>query len=184
MLGTCCYLVNTPNPVPSWSSQYTIRQSFKLTLLTKSSQSMCKYRLCNLDLERSLHIEKGAVSSSEKACSSKALNIFQNILSSQCNGQIDSFGDTPQVSSLSLKEGPRHLCCSECLFTGLDSRLPALSKSCSGAPATAFGETGTTRNKLYRLTHTARNLGGNWQPQHLTEAGLNWLVPGHTVNKW
>lgn len=63
----------------------------KLTLLSKSSQSMCKYRLCNLDLKRSLYTKKGAVSSSKKACSFKILNIFQNILSSLCNGQFDFF---------------------------------------------------------------------------------------------
>lgn len=91
MLGTWCSLVNTQNPVPSWSSLHTIMQPLKLTLLTKSRQSMCKYRLCNLDLQRSLHIEKGAVSCSKQACPLKGLSIFQNILSSLCNGQLYPF---------------------------------------------------------------------------------------------
>lgn len=134
---------------------------------------MCKYRLCNLDSQRSLHIEKGAVSSSEKACSFKALNIFPNIFSLLRNGQIGSFCDTPQVWRLSLQERPRHLCCSDCSFTRLDSRLSALSKSSSGAPTTAFHATRTTRNKLYGLTHTAHNSGGRWQPKPLSEFGLN-----------
>lgn len=130
MQGTWCSLVNTQNPVPSWSSLHTIMQPFKLTLLTKSSQSMCKYRLCNLDLQRSLHIEKGAVSCSKQACPLKGLSIFQNILSSPCNGQLYPFCDTPKVSSASLKASPCYLCC---FSTCLDSRLSALSQSYSFA---------------------------------------------------
>lgn len=123
----------------------------KLTLLSKSSQSMCKYRLCNLDLKRSLHTKNGAVSSSKKACSFKILNIFQNILSSLCNGQFDFFCNTPKVLSLSLKESPCYLCCWRCLFTGLDSRLWALSNSYSLATAIAFDATGIVRNKLVQI---------------------------------
>lgn len=151
MLGTCCCLVNTQNPVPSWTSLHTIMQPFKLTLLTKSSRSMCKYRLCNLDLPRSLHIEKGAVSCSKQACPLKGLSIFQNILSSRCNGQLHPFCDTPEVSSVSLKASPCYLCYfSPCL----DSRLSALSKSYFLATAIALDATGKMGNKLVQVETT------------------------------
>lgn len=153
MLGTWYSLVNTQNPVPSWSSLHTIMQPFKLTLLTKSSQSMCKYRLCNLDLQRSLHIEKGAASCSKQACPLKGLSIFQSILSSRCNGQLHPFCDTPKVSSVSLKASLCYLCC---FSTRLDSRLSALSNSKSYflAAAIALDASGNIGNKFIQAETT------------------------------
>lgn len=151
MLGTWCSLVNTQNPVPSWSSLHTIIQPFKLTLLTKSSQSMCKYRLFNLDLQRNLHIEEGAVSCSKQACPLKGLSIFQNIFSSRCNGQLHPFCDTPKVSSVSLKASLCYLCC---FSTCLDSRLSALSKSYFLATAVALNASGNMGNKSIQAETT------------------------------
>lgn len=148
MLGTCCCLLNTQNPVPSWSCLHTIMQPFKLTLLTKSSQSMCKYRLCNLALQRSLHIEKGAASCSKQE---KGLSIFQNILSSWCNGHLHPFCDAPKVSSVSLKANPCYLCC---FSTCLDSRLFALSKNYFLATAIALDASGNKGNKFIQAETT------------------------------
>lgn len=160
-------------------------QPFKLTLLTKSSQSMCKYRLFNLDLQRSLHVEKGAVSRSKQACPLKGLSIFQNILSSQCNGQLHPFCDTPKVSSVSLKASPCYLCC---FSTCLDSRLSSLSsKGYFLAAAIALDASGNTGNKLVQaettLPSSEYNINvGEELKDKILEFGLNRPILGHTVN--
>lgn len=148
MLGTCCYLVNTQNPVPSWSSQYTIRQPFKSTLLTKSIQSMCKYRLCNLDSQRSLHIAKGAISSLRNHALLKLLTYSRIFYCHYVMDKFDFFCDDPKSLNLPSKESPCYLCCWYCFVTHLDSR------------------------------------DREWKPKDLTECGWNWIVLGHTTNKW
>lgn len=112
MLGTCCYLVNTQNPVPSWSSQHTIRQPFKSTLLTKSIQSMCKYRLCNLDSQRSLHIAEGAISSLRNHALLKLLTCSRIFY---CHYVMDSltFSGTLQSSWISHQKKTRAACAAD-----------------------------------------------------------------------